>query len=152
MYYLYHIKGVKWGMTNDLKRRLYQQGYNLSDVCEIIEKQNIDEGADLEKELNIKYGYPWRDDQDYRNIYNAAMKALETEYQRNRYYFKKSECQRGGITTGNMKTHKQQRARRNNMKKLNIYKTCPYCNTTTRGAAYNRWHGENCKKKSTYHQ
>lgn len=31
--------------------------------------------------------------------------------------------------------------------KLNKYKTCPHCKINTRGAAYNRWHGDNCKHK-----
>lgn len=31
--------------------------------------------------------------------------------------------------------------------KLNEYKVCPYCKIKTRGAAYNRWHGNNCKLK-----
>jgi hypothetical protein len=31
--------------------------------------------------------------------------------------------------------------------KLNEYKVCPHCGIKTRGAAYNRWHGNNCKQK-----
>lgn len=30
---------------------------------------------------------------------------------------------------------------------LNRERTCPYCNIVTKGAAYNRWHGEKCKHK-----
>lgn len=30
---------------------------------------------------------------------------------------------------------------------LNRERTCPYCKIITKGAAYNRWHGENCKHK-----
>jgi len=30
---------------------------------------------------------------------------------------------------------------------LNREKTCPYCNVISKGAGYNRWHGENCKYK-----
>ena len=30
---------------------------------------------------------------------------------------------------------------------LNRERECPYCGIKTRGAAYNRWHGENCKHK-----
>lgn len=33
------------------------------------------------------------------------------------------------------------------VKNLNIDKICPHCNITTRGAGYNRWHGDNCKHK-----
>lgn len=31
--------------------------------------------------------------------------------------------------------------------KLNEYKICPHCKIKTRGAAYNRWHGDKCKHK-----
>jgi len=30
---------------------------------------------------------------------------------------------------------------------LNRERECPYCGIKTKGAAYNRWHGENCKHK-----
>ena len=30
---------------------------------------------------------------------------------------------------------------------LNREQTCPYCSIITKGAAYNRWHGERCKHK-----
>jgi hypothetical protein len=33
------------------------------------------------------------------------------------------------------------------VKNLNIEKQCPYCGIKTRGAAYNRWHGDKCKQK-----
>lgn len=33
------------------------------------------------------------------------------------------------------------------VKNLNIEKTCPYCGINTKGAAYNRWHGDRCKDK-----
>jgi hypothetical protein len=54
MYYIYHIKGVKWGCTINLKRRLKAQNYTINDVCEIIEETDLNKASDLEKELNIK--------------------------------------------------------------------------------------------------
>lgn len=30
---------------------------------------------------------------------------------------------------------------------LNRERTCPHCGIKTKGAAYNRWHGDNCKHK-----
>lgn len=30
---------------------------------------------------------------------------------------------------------------------LNRERECPYCKIITKGAAYNRWHGDNCKNK-----
>lgn len=67
-YYIYHIKDKKWGCTKHLKQRLAKQGYTLDDVCEIIKIYNLDEAANLEKELNLKHGYFWCDTQDYRKV------------------------------------------------------------------------------------
>ena len=48
-----------------------------------------------------------------------------------------SETRREWARLGGLKT----------VTKLNIEKTCPYCGIITRGAAYNRWHGDKCKHK-----
>lgn len=144
-YYLYHIKGIKWGCTTNLKRRLRQQGYTLNDTCEVIEETNIDIAAELEKNLNIRDGYKWNDSHDYRVILKAGEKALQTDYIRYTHTFTENESKLGGHTTGIKKGEKQQRARRNNVAKLNVYQTCPHCGIHTRGAAYFRYHGDKCK-------
>jgi hypothetical protein len=33
------------------------------------------------------------------------------------------------------------------VKNLNLDKTCPHCGVLSRGAGYNRWHGDKCKQK-----
>lgn len=33
------------------------------------------------------------------------------------------------------------------VKNLNIEKKCPHCGINSKGAGYNRWHGDNCKYK-----
>lgn len=144
MYYIYHIKGIKWGCTDNIKRRLKQQGYK--SVDDVILEEDLDTAADLEKELNIKYGYPWRDDQDYRVILNAGKHAYKNkERYKPSHTFSQKDCELGGLTTGKKKGEKQQKARRNNVSKINIYRTCPYCNLTTRGIGYFRYHGDKCK-------
>ena len=62
---------------------------------------------------------------------------------------RKEACSKGGYITGKRKTPKQQKARRNNVAKLNKTQTCPYCGIVTRGAAYYRYHGEKCKLKGS---
>jgi hypothetical protein len=58
MYNLYHIKGVKWGCTNKTaEKRVKEQGYSISDVCEIVQIADINEAADMERQLNIRDGY-----------------------------------------------------------------------------------------------
>lgn len=146
MYYIYHIKGVKWGMTNNLKRRLKQQNYTLFDVVKVIEEEDLDKAADLEKKLNLRDGYPWNDSQDYRVILNATKFAYKNkERVWNGRKFTKKEAKLGGYITGKKKTPKQQKARKNNVAKLNKTQTCKYCGIVTRGAAFYRYHGEKCK-------
>lgn len=57
MYYIYHIKGVKWGCSKELKQRLRNQGYSFCDLEDIIAVLDKDEATQLEIELNKKYGY-----------------------------------------------------------------------------------------------
>jgi hypothetical protein len=95
MYQLYHIKGVKWGMTaRTVKRRVWEQGYTLDDVCEIVEESNIDIASELEDEWNIRDGYK-RDPNKYneRNYSEIAKLAQLTNEQRSK----------GGKTAGSNK-------------------------------------------------
>lgn len=68
MYYIYHIKGKKWGCTKNLNQRLKRQGYSISDCANIITVGNIDLASKMEKELNIEYGYQWQDTQNYKYV------------------------------------------------------------------------------------
>lgn len=68
MFYLYHIKGLKWGCSKELPTRLRNQKYTLNDVCEVIKVDDIDEASDMERDLNIRDGYGWNESQDYRKI------------------------------------------------------------------------------------
>jgi hypothetical protein len=148
MYYLYHIKGVKWGCTINLKKRLKVQGYTLDDVCEIVKETDIDKAADMEKQLNISCGYDWNDGQDYRVMIKAINNAYKNkERVWNGKLFTKEECSLGGYIVGKYPTEKSIIARKKNMSKLNEYKTCPYCGINSRGLGYNRYHGEKCKQK-----
>jgi len=75
-YYLYHIKGVKWGMTKrTVKRRVWEQGYTLNDVCEIIEISDIDTASNMEDTLNIRHGYK-RDPNKYNERDYSAIAKL----------------------------------------------------------------------------
>ena len=75
-YTLYHIKGVKWGMTERLEARLRDQGYTISDCCEFEYYDDENIAADREKELNIKFGYPWSDGQDWRRVKGLSLKKI----------------------------------------------------------------------------
>jgi hypothetical protein len=80
MYTLYHIpKRGEWGCTKNLKRRLRQLGYVLSDVVETINEINIDVASELEKELNIRDGYGWNSSREYKRQVQRAYKSNETQ-------------------------------------------------------------------------
>jgi hypothetical protein len=149
MYYLYHIKDVKWGCTKNLESRLKKQGYTMMDCDRVITVSGLDKAADMEKELNISHGYPWNDSVDYRVIIKAGELAYKNKQRVwNGYLPKYEQCALGGYITGKKKGFKQQKARKNNVAKINIYRTCPHCNLTSRGVAYFRYHGNNCKHQT----
>ena len=70
-YTLYHIKGVKWGCTDNIIRRLRQQGYGVADCCEFEYYDDINIASRREEELNKKFGYE-NQHQDYRQISRIA--------------------------------------------------------------------------------
>ena len=132
MYYIYHIKGVKWGMTNNLVRRLQRQ--NINRVNDVILEEDIDKGADLEKELNLKYGYPWKDSQDYRVILKAARKRGDNFWE--------------------SKTTKEQRAHMSKMQKASIEaKSIPIIQYDLDGNFIKEWKSQTqAAKKLKIHQ
>ena len=73
MYYVYHIPQRKqWGCTNNLKRRMKRhterKGWTVNDITQIYTFTDIDEAADTERDLNLKYGYGWNKSRDYRIV------------------------------------------------------------------------------------
>ena len=57
MFYLYHIKGKKWGCTEDLEFRLKQQKFTIEDCANIITVGNLTKADQMEYDLNIEYSY-----------------------------------------------------------------------------------------------
>ena len=84
-YTLYHIKGLKWGMTErTLKQRFSDQDYRnkgltSNDVCEIEIYYDENTAADREKELNLKDNYPWKDSQDWRILKKMSKNSPNTK-------------------------------------------------------------------------
>ena len=172
-YTLYHIKGVKWGMTTRLKRRLRDQGYTISDCCEFEYYDDMDIAADREKELNLKFGYPWSDRTDFRitskmgeiqgknNAKNGHLDEI-----RKLVEYKEGHGREGGIKQGPIQGRKNVESghlksiarlgglanAENGAKQLSAMmkekRTCPHCNREIGGRTnYMRFHGDNCKKK-----
>ncbi len=55
-YYIYHIPGVKIGMTNDLEKRMSDQGFTEWEILETHTDGWL--GGDREQELQKQYGLP----------------------------------------------------------------------------------------------
>ena len=118
MYYLYHIKGVKWGCTKNLEQRLKKQGYSITDCSNIITIGNIDKASDMERELNLQYGYKWIESQDYRIITKAQTNV------------KKESRSKGGINafvTNTKKGNMKEFYSKGGLAITSVIKECPYC-------------------------
>jgi len=76
MYYLYHIPGVKIGVTTNLAERVEnQQGYNPSEYEVIMSTKDID--LISEKEISLQKALGYRvDRQLYKDLYNNNFKQL----------------------------------------------------------------------------
>jgi len=76
IYYLYHIPGVKIGVTTNLKERVErQQGYEPSEYGVLISTEDIDLVSRMEIELQKFYGYRV-DRQLYKDLHNNNFKQL----------------------------------------------------------------------------
>jgi len=76
MYYMYHIPGVKIGVTTDLEERVErQQGYNPGEYEVIYATEDIEEIS--KKEINMQKGMGYRvDRQLYKDLHNNNFKQL----------------------------------------------------------------------------
>lgn len=55
MYYIYHIPGIKIGCTNNIHRRMKQQGYTVFTILET--HTDIQIASERERSLQKEYGY-----------------------------------------------------------------------------------------------
>ena len=76
MYYLYHIPGVKIGVTTNLEKRVeHQQGYNRSEYEVIMSTKDID--LISKKEISLQKALGYRvDRQLYKDLHNNNFKQL----------------------------------------------------------------------------
>jgi hypothetical protein len=76
MFYVYHIKGKKWGCCNNrLENRLRDQGYSIKDVDRVIIVGNLQKASQMERDLQVEYGYPLD-----TNTYEQLFKKVLTPY------------------------------------------------------------------------
>jgi hypothetical protein len=110
MFTLYHIKGIKWGCTNNLKERLRAQGFTEDDVCETIMVNDIATATQMEEQLNKRDMYGWNPSQNYMRVVRVG---------RMRGPFKPEEYKKGGSIAGKklVEDGKWEQMRQNGVKK-----------------------------------
>ena len=131
-------------MTNDLQRRLEQQNYTSAD--EVIEEVDLDKAADLEKELNLKYGYPWNDSQDYRIVSKLRVGMGCNIPIKDRIKGAK-KVGRQNVSSGHLAKIRKIGGRASRLKANNIEHKCPHCSKIGKGPAMFRYHFDKCKEK-----
>lgn len=137
MFYVYHIpKRRQWGCTNNLEKRIkklkYRKGYTLNDVEQIITFTDIDEAADAERDLNLKYGYGWNSSRDYRVVITKAKAGGEAAAK---------------VNTESKQIHQLGKTSMGAQASAKIIRVCPHCDKAVKGNTYFKWHGENCRYK-----
>ena len=139
-YYIYHIPGLKWGCTNNLKTRFRYTKYKLEDVTEVITCYDLELAADTEEQLNDEYGYKHQGT-NYRNTLNGAASNSGKKTGKIRGNINKLSGLIYTITT------KEGQSEGGFNQSQNIH-TCPHCNKIGKSNAMIRWHYDNCKLKS----
>jgi predicted RNA-binding Zn-ribbon protein involved in translation (DUF1610 family) len=153
-YYIYHIKGVKIGVSVEPARRVKKQGYT---DYEILETHNCKYLVSYrEIALQKEYGYEvdttmyyqtkdWRQKgcvnggktqgqiQGPKNVESGQLASIRTKQNQ-------SKGGKSAVETGQLAEARS---------KANIRYTCPHCGNEGQYRAMSRWHGENCKHKPT---
>ena len=151
-YYIYHIPGVKIGMTKNLKERLRQQGYTLDDASILETHNDMIECAKRERELQKQYGYKV-DNLAYTSVY--AENGYKTTSKKE---WKDIARMGGGTGAGGKATMAGEHGERirsmggsasskGDKFMSKQQKTCEHCKSTTNLGNYTRWHGTKCKHK-----
>jgi hypothetical protein len=162
-YYIYHIKGVKIGVSEEPEVRVNRQGYTDFEILE--EHECIYKASDRERELQKEYGYavdscPYhitRQTPTEEGCKKGGKSAIKIR-KNNKEKWKNSLLNfqiAGGKTSGPKLAQRNVESGwiSNLGKKMseinNRLQTCPYCGIEAKGIGYHRWHGENCKHKPT---
>jgi hypothetical protein len=165
-YYIYHIKGVKIGCSDEPELRVNKQGYTEYEILE--EHDCIYKASHRERELQKEYGYLVDRVPYYYSRNNWGSKAgklggksakdsgqiYEMIANRDKNYLIEQGTRLGkmcgpengksAVESGNLATARI-KAFETNFKLV----TCPYCGKEGKKLNMSRWHGTNCKNYAT---
>jgi len=138
MYYIYHIPGIKIGVSTNPKQRVHNQGYNSFELLE--QHEDINVVSKREKELQRQYNYRV-DRPDYADTversYIAAKSKSIAKVNAAKENIKKATA--AAVLAG-----APSKAGKVNASKE---RKCPYCGKEGKGPTMYRYHYENCKQK-----
>lgn len=138
MYYIYHIPGIKIGVSSELEKRIKAQGYESFEILE--QHEDIDIVSKREKELQRQYGYRV-DGPDYSSSIELRMIGAKSKS------IAKVNAAKENIkkaTVAAVLAGAPSKAGKANAAKQ---RKCPYCGKEGTGPTMYRYHYENCKQK-----
>ena len=147
MYYIYHIPGVKIGVSTEPEKRVANQGYSDYEILE--EHTDIYEVSSREIELQKEYGYRvdripyWQSKERFLKASMVSRSIPKSKAQLDHM------SMLGKSSTKNIEH--QKKAAKSSVQSPNFAlrktKVCEYCGKEMRLVNYSRWHGDRCKKK-----
>jgi hypothetical protein len=145
-YKIYHIPGVKIGMTKYIESRIRQQGFKEYEILEEHEDEAVAEVREVE--LQRQYNYP------VNGKYSKTVRHHLTHEDRvrggkNSPFGTFEVCSKGGLKGGQTNKESGHMSRLGSQWKGKTQKTmeCPHCGKVG-GNAMKRWHFDNCKNKN----
>jgi hypothetical protein len=146
MYTLYHIPNKKWGLTKrKVERRLWEQGYSISDIDRIITVDNIDKASEMEEQLNIEYGYSWKKSENYKHITKIAAGNRKCSWSNDDRMRGALKGGRTAVSSGQLKSVCSDGGKVGGKIIGNREHTCPHCGHTQKGNGIYRNHFDKCK-------
>ena len=138
MYYIYHIPGIKIGISQNPKQRVEHQGYTNFEILE----QHIDITVASKREKQLQKEYKYRVDRtDYSDVLERGLigskSKSEAKVNAARENIKKATA--AAVLSGS-----PSKAGKANAIK---HRKCPYCGKEGKGPTMFRYHYENCKHK-----
>ena len=138
-YHIYHIPGIKIGVTNQLEKRMSDQGFTEWEILET--HTDIHEVSDREIELQKEYDLPVDKIPYWQSVENR--KAGSSLGGRSSYINGVSELRKKAYSKQGRSMGLANKGKPKNHKKI----TCPHCNKTGGSNIMPRFHFDNCKQK-----
>ena len=159
MYYIYHIVGIKFGCTNNLKRRAREskKRYGEASLEVVDEFEDIEEASKREIELNKQYktkdrkpysdmitmreGITYHHGEHHHN-YQMDVKGAKNPNYGNKW----TDEQKKNLSSKNSNPSESTREKMSEAWKKKEKIKCPHCGKESINKGnMNRWHFSNCK-------